>query len=296
MTVAARELKEVRSVAGMEEAREDLRRSGGTVGFVPTMGFLHEGHASLLRRARAECEFVVLSIFVNPKQFDRGSDLEHYPRDEQGDLELARSEGADLVFLPGEGDLYPEGFATSVEVSGLTDVLCGSAASRGSGHFRGVTTVVSLLLNLVDPDIAYFGQKDAQQAAVVTRMVRDLRFRTRISIQPTVREADGLALSSRNARLSAEGRSTARIIPTALSRAREVALVEGVPAGIAAGRAALEEAGLTPEYFEARNLLDLAEVSEVGERDWMFAVAVEVDGVRLIDNLPVQAGGEEWQG
>lgn len=293
MNAGTETLRLVRSVADMEEAREDLRRSGATVGFVPTMGFLHEGHATLLRRARSESDFVVLSIFVNPKQFDRGSDLERYPRDEERDLAVARAEDTDLVFLPEVDDLYPEGFATSVEVSGLTDVLCGSEASRGAGHFRGVTTVVSLLLNLVDPDVAYFGQKDAQQAAVISRMASDLRFRSRISVVPTVREADGLALSSRNSRLNDEGRLRAGVVPASLERAREVALGEGVPAGIEAGLAVLREGGLEPEYFEARNIEDLTEVTEADDGEWMFAVAVEVDGVRLIDNLPVNTGGEE---
>lgn len=293
MSAGTETLRLVRSVGGMEEARDELRRAGVTVGFVPTMGYLHEGHASLLRRARSECDFVVLSIFVNPKQFDRGSDLERYPRDEERDLAVARAEDTDLVFLPEVDDLYPEGFATSVEVSGLTDMLCGSAESRGAGHFRGVTTVVSLLLNLVDPDVAYFGQKDAQQAAVVSRMAADLRFRSRISVVPTVREADGLALSSRNSRLSDEGRLRARVVPASLGRAREVALDEGIPAGIEAGLKLLGEAGLEPEYFEARSIGDLTEVTEAGDGGWMFAVAVEVDGVRLIDNLPVDAGGEE---
>ena len=293
MTVATGKLETVRSVSGMEQIREELRRSGATVGFVPTMGFLHAGHASLLRRARSECDFVALSIFVNPRQFDQGSDLEQYPRDEQGDLDLAQDEGVDLVFLPETGDLYPEGFATAVEVSGLTDVLCGSQASRGREHFRGVTTVVSLLLNLVDPEVAYFGQKDAQQAAVVSRMARDLRFRSRISTVPTVREADGLALSSRNSRLSPEARTKARLIPASLARAREVALAEDIAAGIEAGRTVLAEGGLDPEYFEARTVAELDEVTGAWGPDWMFAVAVEVGGVRLIDNLPVQSGGEE---
>ncbi len=296
MSIGTETVTVVRSVADMEAAREEARRSGATVGFVPTMGYLHAGHASLLRQGRSECDFVVLSVFVNPKQFDRDSDLQHYPRDEERDLAVARSEGADLAFLPQAGDLYPEGFATSVEVRGLTDVLCGSDASRGAGHFRGVTTVVALLLNLVDPDVAYFGQKDAQQAAVVSRMARDLRFRTRISILPTVREPDGLALSSRNARLSEEGRSLAQAVPASLERAREVAVVEGVSAGVEAGVAALRERGLEPEYFEARTLDSLEEVVDGANGGWMFAVAVEVDGVRLIDNLPVEAGGEEQAG
>ena len=290
MTTGSGTVQVVRSIAELEGIREELRGTERTVGFVPTMGFLHDGHASLLAAARAQCDFVVLSIFVNPKQFNQASDLEDYPRDEERDLGIAAEQGVDLVFSPEADDLYPEGFATSVEVRGLTDVLCGSEDSRGAGHFRGVTTVVALLLNLVDPDVAYFGQKDAQQAEVIGRMVRDLAFRTRVAVVPTVREPDGLAMSSRNARLSEAGRQTAVVVPRALERAREVALSKGPAAGIEAGRAVFRAEGLEPEYLEARTLSDLNEVEDKSEEEWMLAVAVEVDGVRLIDNLPVQAG------
>lgn len=296
MTTGSGTVQVVRSVAELEGIREGLRASERTVGFVPTMGFLHEGHAGLLAAARAQCDFVVLSIFVNPKQFNQPSDLEEYPRDEERDLGVAAGQGVDLVFSPDTDALYPEGFATSVEVRGLTDVLCGSEASRGAGHFRGVTTVVALLLNLVDPDVAYFGQKDAQQVAVISRMVKDLAFRTRITVVPTVREPDGLAMSSRNARLSEAGRRQAVVVPRALERAREVALVEGPAAGIEAGRDVFRTEGLEPEYLEARTLSDLREVEDTDEEDWMLAVAVEVDGVRLIDNLPVEAGSGKGAG
>ncbi|MGC1166749.1 MAG: pantoate--beta-alanine ligase, partial [Solirubrobacterales bacterium] len=195
----------MRAVRSRQELRDALvqpRRAGRTIGLVPTMGFLHEGHLSLLRAARAECDVVVMSLFVNPTQFAPGEDLERYPRDEERDLSLAAEAGVDLVYAPPVEEVYPEGFATAVEVGGnLTDVLDGDPARRGPEHFRGVTTVVAKLFNSVGPDVAYFGQKDAQQAAVIRRMAQDLDFPVRIEVLPTVREADGLAMSSRNAYL-----------------------------------------------------------------------------------------------
>ena len=202
-----------RAFAPRQELRAALapaRREGRTIGLVPTMGYLHEGHLSLLRAARAECDLVVMSLFVNPTQFGPGEDLDRYPRDEERDLRLAAEAGVDLVYAPPVEEIYPEGFATAVEVGGgLTEVLDGDPARRGPEHFRGVTTVVAKLFNIVGPDVAYFGQKDAQQAAVIRRMVRDLDFPVRIEVLPTVREADGLAMSSRNAYLDA-GRPRAR--------------------------------------------------------------------------------------
>src|ERR1700679_134134 len=183
----------------LRAALEQPRRRGLTIGLVPTMGYLHEGHLSLLRAARAECDLVVMSLFVNPTQFGPGEDLDRCPRDEERDLRLAGEAGVDFVYAPAVEEVYPDGFATRVEVrGGLTEVLDGAPARRGSGHFRGVTTVVAKLFNIVAPDVAYFGQKDAQQAAVIRRMARDLDFAVRIEVMPTVREEDGLAMSSRN--------------------------------------------------------------------------------------------------
>ncbi|MFQ5957310.1 MAG: pantoate--beta-alanine ligase, partial [Candidatus Brocadiales bacterium] len=191
-----------------------LKAQGRTIGFVPTMGALHEGHLSLLRRARAENDSVILSIFVNPAQFDRGDDFQSYPRQLESDLEVASGEGVDAVFAPGAEEIYPEGYTTYVEVvGGLAKGLCG--ASR-PGHFRGVTTAVTKLFNIVRPDRAYFGQKDFQQTAVIRRMVTDLEMGVDIVIQPTVREADGLAISSRNHHLTDEERQTALSIHEAL--------------------------------------------------------------------------------
>src|SRR3954465_9009827 len=183
-------------------ALEPSRRDGSSIGLVPTMGCLHKGHLSLLRAARAECDVVVMSLFVNPPQFGPGEDLDRYPRDEERDLELAAEAGADFVYAPPAGEVYPEGFATYVAVEGdLTGVLDGDPSRRGPEHFRGVTTVVAKLFNSVGPDVAYFGEKDAQQAAGIRRMARDLDFPVRIEVLPTVREPDGLAMSSRNAYL-----------------------------------------------------------------------------------------------
>ena len=192
-TVAAPAL---RTKAELRTALEPARRAGQTIGLVPTMGYLHEGHLSLIRAARAECDLVVMSLFVNPTQFGPDDDLDRYPRDEERDLRLAAEAGADLVFAPPVEEVYAADASTAVEVTGpLTGVLDGDPGRRGPEHFRGVTTVVAKLFNLVGPDVAYFGQKDAQQAVVIRRMVRDLDFPVRIEVMPTVREPDGLAMS-----------------------------------------------------------------------------------------------------
>src|ERR1700710_2430780 len=214
------DVKLLRSKDQLRSALEPARREGSSIGLVPTMGYLHEGHLSLLRAARAECDVVVMSLFVNPTQFGPGEDLERYPRDEERDLRLAAEAGADFVYAPAVEDVYPEGYATYVAVEGgLTGVLDGDPSRRGPEHFRGVTTVVAKLFNSVGPDVAYFGQKDAQQVAVIRRMVRDLDIPVRIEVLPTVREPDGLAMSSRNAYLEPSERRRA----TALSRALAVA-------------------------------------------------------------------------
>ena len=217
-------------VRAKDELRAALaapRRAGRSIGLVPTMGSLHEGHLSLLRAARADCDVVVMSLFVNPAQFGPAEDLGRYPRDEERDAELAAEAGVDLVYAPPVEEVYPEGFATHVAVEGLAEVLCGDPARRGPEHFRGVATVVAKLLNTVDPDVAYFGQKDAQQAAVIRRMARDLDFPVRIEVLPTVREADGLAMSSRNAYLEREDRERAAALWRALRAA------EGAPRRLA---------------------------------------------------------------
>jgi pantoate--beta-alanine ligase len=281
----------VRGVGELRDALAPARRQGLTIGLVPTMGFLHDGHVSLLRAARAECDLVVMSLFVNPTQFGPNEDLDRYPRDEERDLRLAGEAGVDLVFAPSVEAVYPDGSATTVEVTGnLTSVLDGDPSRRGAAHFRGVTTIVAKLFNFVGPDVAYFGQKDAQQAAVIKRMVRDLGFPLRIEVMPTVREEDGLAMSSRNVYLDSADRLRAVAISRALAAAEQQALaLDSLDAGLSAARIELAAAAIEPEYLEARD----AETLEPAERlraghPVLIAVAAKVGGARLIDNVLVE--------
>ena len=282
----------VKVFRGKEELRSALseaRRAGPRIGLVPTMGYLHEGHLSLLRAARAECDVVVMSLFVNPSQFGPGEDLDRYPRDEERDLRLAGEAGVDFVYAPTVEEVYPEGFSTHVEVDGaLTEVLDGDPARRGPGHFRGVATVVAKLFNVVQPDVAYFGQKDAQQVAVIRRMARDLDFPVRIEVLPTVREADGLALSSRNAYLDPRSRERATAISRALRAAEAATRAGSLGAGIDAARAELSAAGIEPEYLEARDAEDLSPLAELNGRAVLIAVAARVGSARLIDNVLIE--------
>src|SRR3954451_637881 len=234
----------------LRSALEPARRGGETIGLVPTMGYLHEGHLSLLRAARAECDVVVMSLFVNPTQFGPGEDLDRYPRDEERDLRLAAEAGADFVYAPPVEEVYPDGFATYVAVEGnLTGVPDGDPSRRGLEHFRGVTPVVAKLFNSVGPDVAYFGQKDAQQVAVIRRMVSDLDFPLRIEVLPTVREPDGLAMSSRNAYLEPSERRRATALSRALATAAATAPAAGLTAALKAADAELRTAGIEPEYL-----------------------------------------------
>jgi pantoate--beta-alanine ligase len=239
------------------------------VGLVPTMGALHEGHLSLVRAARDECDLVVLSLFVNPAQFGASEDLSRYPRDEERDAQLAEQEGVDLLFAPEAGELYPEGFATWIEV-GET----GAEGKSRPGHFRGVATVCLKLFNIVRPDAAYFGQKDAQQAAVLRRLVRDLDLDVELRVLPTVRDDDGLALSSRNAYLSSGERERALALPRALEAGKAAHARGDDP--VAAAEAALN--GLQPDYVE---IVDL-------ENAIVLASATRVGQTRLIDNIVLE--------
>ena len=283
-------MKIVRSKTELREALAEPRREGKRIGLVPTMGYFHEGHLSLMREAREDCDIVVVSLFVNPTQFGPGEDLDSYPRDEDRDAELAALEGVDLLWTPDTDEMYPEGFATSIEVANsLTGVLEGDPAHRGPSHFRGVTTVVAKLFNSVRPDVAYFGRKDAQQAVVIERMTRDLDFPIEIAVLPTVREDDGLALSSRNAYLTAEQRERASAISRALHAAERAAAAgeTSAEALVQAARDELRRAGIEPEYVEARAAEDLSPIAELNGRPVLVAVAARVGKARLIDNVVI---------
>jgi pantoate--beta-alanine ligase len=276
----------LRTKAELRSVLETPRRAGQTIGLVPTMGYLHEGHLSLLRSARAECDLVVMSLFVNPTQFGPTEDLERYPRDEERDLRLAAEAGVDLVFAPAAEEVYPDGFSAQVEVNGpLSRVLDGDPDRRGPEHFRGVTTVVAKLFNIVDPDVAYFGQKDAQQALVIRRMVRDLDFPVRIEVLPIVREADGLAMSSRNAYLEPQDRERATALSRALGIAERGARAGSLADGLEAAHRELQSAEIEPEYLEARDAETLEPVRSLAARPVLVALAARVGAARLIDNV-----------
>jgi pantoate--beta-alanine ligase len=278
-------VRTVRTVSGLREALAPERRAGRSIGLVPTMGAFHAGHLSLFRRACEQTEVVVVSLFVNPAQFGPDEDLGAYPRDEGRDAELATAEGVDILFAPSVEEVYPDGFDTTVSVGALTGVLDGAPEHRGPEHFAGMTTVVTKLLNMAAPDVAYFGQKDAQQALVVRRLVRDLDLPVRIEVCPTIRDSDGLALSSRNAYLSAAERQRALGLSRAL-RAAEAAVESGridSRAVLDAARGELDAHGIDPEYLELRSATDLSPVERVNGST-LLAVAALVGRARLIDN------------
>ena len=276
----------VRTIAELRDAVALARGRGECIGLVPTMGSFHEGHLTLMRRARVRCGLVVVSLFVNPTQFNDAGDLARYPRNEARDSELASAAGAHLLFAPSVEEVYPAGFSSTVEVQGLSAPLEGVV--RGSEHFRGVVTVVAKLLNMAQPDDAYFGQKDAQQALLVRRMVSDLNLPVRIEVCPTVREADGLAMSSRNVLLSADDRRRAPALARALfAVADAVAAGERVaPRALGAGAAILAAEGIVPEYFAAVSTDTLAPVATI-EEETLIALAARLGKVRLIDNVLV---------
>jgi pantoate--beta-alanine ligase len=275
----------VRTVADLRAALAAPRRAGRSIGLVPTMGAFHDGHLELMRRARAENDVVVVSLFVNPAQFGPSEDLATYPRDEARDAAQAEELGVDLLFAPPVNEIYPAGFSTTVSVAGLTEVLDGDPQQRGPEHFHGVTTVVTKLFNMAQPDAAYFGQKDAQQALVIKRLVSDLDMPVRVEVVPTVREPDGLAMSSRNAYLTEDERERALGLSRALEAAdREVAAGRrDAQSVIAAASRELDARGIEPEYLELRSADDLSPADRVNGRT-LLAVAARVGRARLIDN------------
>jgi pantoate--beta-alanine ligase len=279
-------MRTLRTIADVRAHVAAARGAGRSVGLVPTMGAFHAGHEALIRAARAECDDVVVSLFVNPAQFEEAADLAGYPRGERRDAAIAAELGVDALFAPAVAEIYPDGFTTAVRVRGLADVLEGAA--RGPAHFDAVCTVVCKLFNIVAPDVAYFGQKDAQQVAVVRRMVRDLDLPVALRVIATVREHDGLALSSRNAHLGPAERERALALSRGLDAAR-AAIAEGARAGAAiadAGRAAMAAVGVEPEYLAVVDPDTLAGVDDVDGRV-LVVVAARIGQTRLIDNAVI---------
>jgi pantoate--beta-alanine ligase len=276
-------MRTLRTVDELRTALAPRRREGRTIGLVPTMGALHAGHLSLIERARGECDEVVVSLFLNPAQFTERADLENYPRLEEHDAGLAAEAGVDVLFIPSAEEVYPPGFATAVEVLGVTDRLEGVA--RGAEHFRGVSTVVTKLLCMAAPDAAYFGQKDAQQLVVIRRLVTDLNLPVRIESCPTVREPDGLAMSSRNALLDADQRTRAVALPAALDAASSL-LAGGERSSdalLGAAREAMRAFDVEPEYVALVDPDALLAVQMLSGPA-LLAIAARVGEVRLIDN------------
>jgi pantoate--beta-alanine ligase len=282
-------MKIINSIIHMQALAIAPEREGRRIAFVPTMGYLHEGHASLLREGRKRGDVLVLSIFVNPIQFGKNEDLESYPRNMDRDCQLAESCGVDVVFIPTVAEMYPQGFQTGVTVRDLALPLCG--ASR-PGHFDGVATVVTKLFNIIRPDVALFGCKDYQQLAVIRRMTSDLNLPVEIVGMPIVRESDGLAMSSRNAYLSPLERQSALCLNRAVKRARELyaAGERSVAALVRETRAVIEqESAATIDYVEFRDGAMLHEL-EVADAGTLLALAVKIGQTRLIDNTVL---GEE---
>jgi pantoate--beta-alanine ligase len=273
----------VRSISEVRKKLNLVRSEKKRIGFVPTMGYFHEGHLALMRKAKSECDFVVVSIFVNPTQFGPKEDYHRYPRDLKRDSKLAEDCGVDLIFAPSVEEMYPEEQLTWVEVNEITDVLCGKFRP---GHFRGVATVVAKLFNIVQPDVAYFGEKDYQQLQVVKKMVKDLNFPVEIVGVPTVREKDGLALSSRNTYLSDEERRNALLLSKSLKKAQE--LYEKGERKVSTIREKMLEALNTPQvklqYLEIRDARSLKPLEKI-EEEALVALAAYVGETRLIDNV-----------
>lgn len=276
-----------KNIQEMKSYLKEMRKEGKKIGFVPTMGYLHEGHLSLIRRAAVENDLVVVSIFVNPRQFGPGEDFERYPRNIEQDIRLSQVAGANVLFVPGINEMYPEGFNTYVEVKQLTDTLCGKSRP---GHFLGVTTVVNKLFHIVNPDRAYFGQKDAQQVIVIQRMVKDLNMDVEVVVCPIVREEDGLAMSSRNVYLNSEERGQAIVLFHALNMAKE-RIEQGERDAMRLKKQIemmIQQQPLANiDYVSIVDGENLEEVKEINHKV-LIALAVKFGTTRLIDNMIVE--------
>jgi pantoate--beta-alanine ligase len=287
-------MKTARTIAEMKAAARKVRAGLQTVGFVPTMGFLHEGHLSLVRESRRIADVTVVSIFVNPLQFGPKEDFKKYPRDLEKDSEMLEKEGIDYLFFPEEHEMYPEGFETAVEVQGLQDRLCGRTRP---GHFRGVTTVVLKLLNIVQPNFAFFGQKDAQQAVILRKMVKDLNLDVDIRVMPIVREPDGLALSSRNSYLSPKERRASLVLSRSLAEVRRAFESGERRAGLLVKRIKETIAAEPLVRLDYAELVDLENLEPVDliDRDALAAVAAYIGRTRLIDNAVLAVKGKNHE-
>jgi len=275
-----------RNIKKLQKFIIGLKKIGKTIGFIPTMGYLHEGHLSLMRQSKKENNISVISIFVNPIQFGPKEDFKKYPRDFKRDEKLAKSAGVDIIFYPSIEQMYPAGYLSYVEVEKLSNLLCG--ASR-PGHFRGVTTVVAKLFNIVQPDIAYFGQKDAQQARIIQKMTQDLNMPIKVKVMPIIRESDGLAMSSRNMYLSSQERKDALILNRALKEARRL-----IKTGVRDSRTIISTINYLIsakhtakiDYVKIVDPQTLTEVKKI-EKSVLIILAVWIGKTRLIDNLAV---------
>ncbi|MGE5316243.1 MAG: pantoate--beta-alanine ligase [Acidobacteriota bacterium] len=281
-------MESIASIIDVQDRCEALRIQGKRIGFVPTMGYLHEGHQTLIRRARQECDVVVVSVYVNPTQFGPGEDFTKYPRDIEHDRQAAEEAGCDILFLPDSTEMYPSGYSTYVQVDNLSAVLEGTFRPT---HFKGVTTIVSKLFQIVNPHKAYFGQKDAQQSVIIRRMVKDLNFRIEIVIVPTVRESDGLAKSSRNVYLSARERSDAPVLSQSLKRAEEmIASGERTAQKIVSSMTQMitSKPNVEVDYISVvdAETLELVETLKRGQQV-LIPLAVRFGRTRLIDNTLV---------
>jgi pantoate--beta-alanine ligase len=285
----SRTMQIINHLAPLRDKLDELRAKGKSIALVPTMGALHSGHMELVKTARAKASAVVTSIFVNPTQFGVGEDLDSYPRTLQADIEKLEEQQVDVVWAPAIAEVYPEGFSTSVHMKGLSDDFCGAARP---GHFDGVALVVAKLFNQVQPDFAFFGEKDWQQLAVIRRMVKDLDFRLEILGVPIVRDADGLALSSRNQYLSKDERLSALALPNALGiAAEEIANGSNVHAALQKASQMLVEAGFNePDYIALVNALTLERLDKITLASMRLLAAAKIGKTRLLDNLEIKRG------